>query len=138
MIRLVLVDDHPDLVALLRAGLGPNFEVVGDAPDGRSGVEVVRAERPDVVVMDLSMPDMDGLEAIRRLRLGGPQRVVVFSGFQSEALEEASLRHGASAYVEKGTPLARLRDVLRSAVTSPVPPVTDPASLTKQRVQDLI
>ena len=61
--RFVVIDDHDDLRTLLRQLLQDEMDFVGEADSGRAGVNLVHAERPDLVILDLSMPDMDGLEA---------------------------------------------------------------------------
>ena len=117
MTRVVLVDDQQ----LIRAGLRvlldaeDGIEVVGEASDGAEGVEVVRATRPDVVVMDIRMPGMDGLEATRRIvddpELAGV-RVLVLTTFEVDEYVFQSLRHGASGFIAKDAePVDLLRAV---------------------------
>ncbi|ABL83856.1 MULTISPECIES: hybrid sensor histidine kinase/response regulator [unclassified Nocardioides] len=111
--RVVIVDDTPDLRALLRIALErAGYVVVGEAGDGRAGIEVVREQRPDLVMLDLSMPVLDGLEAlppIRRLIPDGT--IVVLSGFGPTTMSERALARGADGYVQKGAPL---RSIIQS------------------------
>lgn len=98
-----MVDDHPvfrrGLIALLRAH---DIEVVGEAGNGLEAVEIVAAESPDVVLMDLSMPDLGGVEATERLLAVDPAaRVVVITLHDDEASVARALTAGASAYVTK-------------------------------------
>ncbi|MEJ7773136.1 MAG: response regulator transcription factor [Geodermatophilaceae bacterium] len=103
MSRVVVVDDHPvfrkGLIALLRA---EGYDVVAEASDGLEAVAVVAAERPDVVLMDLSMPMRDGFEATARITAANPNiKVVVITLFDDEASVVQALEAGASAYVSK-------------------------------------
>ncbi|WP_214105045.1 response regulator transcription factor [Acrocarpospora catenulata] len=105
-IRVVLVDDHPLLRHGLRALLEEvgGAEVVGEADDGESAVEVVLATAPDVVVMDLVMPGTSGLEATRRLIDRRPDLgILVLTMSEDDASVFAALRAGARGYVLKGT-----------------------------------
>jgi DNA-binding NarL/FixJ family response regulator len=118
MTSVVLVDDQD----LVRAGLrtllsrDDSIRVVAEATDGRSGVEAVRKYRPDVVLMDLRMPVMDGIEATTLIR-GDEQlaetSVVVLTTFDDDADIVQAIRAGAAGYLLKNTP----RDDLRDAVT---------------------
>ena len=104
-LRVVLADDTAEYRLLLRITLEEDgrFEVVGEAADGAEAVRVTTAERPDVLVLDLSMPVMDGLQAIPGIRTGSPETViVVLSGFARGQLDRQALARGATAYVEKG------------------------------------
>ena len=95
----------------------PGLEVVGEAGDGQAGLEVVERLEPDVVLLDISMPGMDGLEAIPEIRARSPDsRIVVFSGFSAERMRDLALHLGATSYVEKGESLERLGAVVRAAV----------------------
>jgi len=103
-IRIVLVDDQ----ALFRAGIRmvldsqPDLEVVGEASDGREGVDVVRATRPDVVLMDVRMPVMDGLTATAEiLREPAAPRVVVLTTFDLDEAAARAIQHGASGFLLK-------------------------------------
>jgi DNA-binding NarL/FixJ family response regulator len=116
-IRVVICDDVPALRSLVRRALEAesDLKVVGEAGDARDGVEIVARERPDVVLLDLSMPGMDGLEAIPEIRVRSPDSaIVVFSGFAAARMRQPALDLGADAYVEKGEPLERLPELLRS------------------------
>lgn len=103
-IRIVLVDDQ----ALFRAGIRmvidsqPDLEVVGEASDGREGIEVVRATRPDLVLMDVRMPVMDGLTATAEiLREPDAPRVVVLTTFDLDEAAARAIQRGASGFLLK-------------------------------------
>lgn len=112
-IRIVLIDDHE----ILRDGLRKSFEaagvlVVGEAADGLDGVDVVRRTKPDVVLMDLTMPVLDGIEATRRiLEADAPPRVVMLTMHDDVASTRRALEAGAVGYLSKGT---KFRDVLQT------------------------
>ena len=96
-LRAVIVDDTEDLRALLRMALvRGGMSVVGEAGDGRAGIEAVRIGRPDVVLLDLSMPVMDGLEALPHIRALAPAaRIIVLSGFGATQMSERAMALGA-------------------------------------------
>jgi YesN/AraC family two-component response regulator len=97
------------------------FEVVGEAENGATGVEVTIEQQPDVVVLDLAMPEMDGLEAIPHMRRGAPEtRIVVLSGFDGALMREPALKIGAVRYVEKGGDVFDLLDILEAASRDPL------------------
>ncbi|HET8654617.1 MAG TPA: response regulator transcription factor [Longimicrobiaceae bacterium] len=103
-IRVLLADDHPVLRAGLRAllGLESDMEVVGDVGTGEEALECVRALRPDVVVMDLAMPGVGGLEATRRIiALGQGTRVLVLTSHAEDEYLRPVLEAGGSGYVQK-------------------------------------
>jgi len=108
-IRAVVIDDTVDIRELLSLVLTRSgMEVVGEAGDGQAGVEVVRAERPDVVLLDLAMPVMDGVEALPIIRELVPDaRIIVLSAFAG-AVKEQVLDWGADGYLEKGTSLKKV------------------------------
>ncbi|MDP9227560.1 MAG: response regulator transcription factor [Actinomycetota bacterium] len=119
-ISVFLVDDVPELRELIRFGIeeDPGFKVVGEAGDGASALQGIAETHPAAVLLDLSMPDMDGLEAIPEIRSREPgAAIVVLSGFSANRMEKAARDRGADGYVEKGTSLAELREVTRNAVT---------------------
>jgi DNA-binding NarL/FixJ family response regulator len=116
--RVVLVDDTEDLRQLMRIALGrAGWRVVGEAGDGAVGIEVAREHSPDLVVLDLSMPVMDGLEALPHIRSACPDAtIVVMSGFGTAQMHERALACGADGYLQKGEPLATVVDYLAAAM----------------------
>jgi DNA-binding NarL/FixJ family response regulator len=134
---VVIVDDQE----LMRAGFTmilnaqPDFEVVGEAEDGRAGVEVCRQVRPDIVMMDIRMPEMDGIEATR-LITDDPNidtKVLVLTTFDLDEYVYAAVRAGASGYLLKDTPPQELLAALRviadgNALLSP--------SVTKRLIEE--
>jgi DNA-binding NarL/FixJ family response regulator len=120
-ISVYLVDDVPELRELIRLGMedDPSFEVVGEAGDGRSALAGIAETKPAAVLLDLSMPDMDGLEAIPEIRKGDPEvAIIVLSGFSADRMGGPALERGADGYIEKGTPIQELRDATRTAVAA--------------------
>jgi DNA-binding NarL/FixJ family response regulator len=120
-ISVFVVDDVPELRELIRFGIedDPAFEVVGEAGDGRSALEGIAETRPAAVLLDLSMPDMNGLEAIPEIRSVVPEvAIVILSGFSADRMSDSALEQGADGYVEKGTPIAELRRTTRRAVSA--------------------
>ena len=94
----------------------PDLEVVAEAADGREAIALAEQHQPDVILLDLAMPKMDGLEALPKLREVVPDtKVVVFSGFQESLLERQAHELGAVAYVEKGVDPSTLAEVIRTA-----------------------
>jgi DNA-binding NarL/FixJ family response regulator len=120
-LHVFLCDDAPELRRLVRLGLegDPSLVVVGEADDGPSGVAGIAELQPDVVFLDLSMPGMDGLEAIPHIRRASPRTaIVVFSGFAAERMARVALRQGAHGYVEKGAPMQELHQAAHAAATT--------------------
>lgn len=116
--RVFIADDVEALRVLWRQLLSEDadIEIVGDAGDGAAAITGVKATRPDVLVLDLSMPQVDGLEVIRTLRAQVPEtRIVVASGFAAARLAPLALELGASAYFEKGAPVDTLREAVLTA-----------------------
>lgn len=116
MIRVVVVDDQ----ALVRAGLTailqtqPDIEVVGEAVDGATGVLLVERLEPDVVLLDVRMPKLDGIEAARRLR-DQACRIVMLTTFDLDEHVYAAMRAGASGFLLKDAPPELLVEAVRSA-----------------------
>jgi DNA-binding NarL/FixJ family response regulator len=115
-IRVLLVDDQP----LLRTGFRlilqtePDIEVVGEAGDGEVALAQARALHPDIVLMDIRMPRMDGVEATRRLgELDAPPRVLVLTTYDLDEYVVESLRAGASGFLLKDVPADDLVDAVR-------------------------
>jgi len=116
VLRVFVCDDVADMRALVRYALEDDtgMEVVGEAGDGTAGLRGVADTQPDVLLVDLSMPGMDGLELVARVRAAAPATgVVVFSGFEAARMRGPSLAAGADRYVEKGAPLDDLRHAVR-------------------------
>jgi DNA-binding NarL/FixJ family response regulator len=123
--RIVLVDDDEILRLSLRAAFTrAGWQVVGEAADGRAGVEIAASERPHVVLMDLSMPNMDGIEATRVIRATAPETEVVVLTVTEDRTVFDALKAGASGYLLKGTPLTEVVDAVEQAMAggSPISP----------------
>jgi DNA-binding NarL/FixJ family response regulator len=120
-VRVLLVDDHPGFRSALAAALRlvEGMEVAGEAADGEAGVLAAVALRPDLVVMDLSMPGISGIEATRRIRNRLPGvAVVVLTAHTAPTLEQEALACGASGFVSKGTSFEELIEIMRQATQS--------------------
>ena len=113
--RILLVDDHPITREALGALLAQHgFDVVGEAADGAEAIELARRHRPELVLLDLSMPGMDGLEALPRLREAAPEtEVVVLTASGTEENLLAAIRGGAAGYLLKSEPPERIAEFLR-------------------------
>jgi len=141
-VRVLIVDDQ----ALVRAGFRmilesePDIEIVGEASDGAEAVEVARELEPDVVLMDIRMPNLDGLEATRRLLAGssdsaGGPRVLMLTTFDLDEYVYEALRAGASGFMLKDTPPEQLVDAIHvvargEALLSP--------TITKRVIEEFI
>jgi DNA-binding NarL/FixJ family response regulator len=120
MIRLLIADDHP----VVRAGLAgllsdePGFEVVAEASDGAEAVRLAAATRPDVVLMDLRMPHVDGVAATVRIARGEagdpPPRVLILTTYESDDQILAAIEAGATGYLLKAAPQAEIVAGIRS------------------------
>ena len=118
MIRVIVADDH----AIVREGIchvlraAGDVEVVGEAGDGREAVRVARAMHPDVAVLDVAMPELDGIEATRRIVRDSPAtRCVLLSMHTSPYYTRAAIEAGASGFVVKGAPGQELIAAVRAA-----------------------
>lgn len=130
-VRVVLADDTADIRLLTRTvlELDGGFDVVGEASTGLEAVALVRELSPDVVVLDLAMPEMDGLQALPLIRRESPAtHVVVMSGFERTALGPEAFALGAAEYVYKGSPLSELVSVLRHVAHRSPRPVSGSVS----------
>jgi DNA-binding NarL/FixJ family response regulator len=118
MVRVVVVDDEPMVCAHLRTILGSaaDIEVVDEAYDGAAGVAAVIRNRPDVVLMDLRMPVLDGIAAIEQIgRLTDPPVLVVLTTFDADQYVLRALRAGAAGFLVKSTPPEDLIGLVRVA-----------------------
>jgi DNA-binding NarL/FixJ family response regulator len=116
-IRILCVDDHQ----LLREGIAavvegqPDMRLVGEATNGREAIESFRRQRPDVTLMDLRMPDMNGIEAITAIRAEFPTaRIIVLTTYAGDALAVEALRAGASGYLLKNLLRKELLETIRA------------------------
>lgn len=115
-IRIVLADDHP----IVRDGLAtvletqPDFEVVGQANNGVEAVDIVAALKPDVVLLDLEMPHLDGVQALRAMRAADPRtKALVFTAFDTDERIIGAVQAGARGYLLKGAPRDELFGAIR-------------------------
>lgn len=115
VIRCVVVDDHEVLrMGLVRAlSAADGIEVVGEAGDGLAAVALAERRCPDVVILDLGLPGLDGLEACRRIRAAGEARVIAFTGECDPATLDSALDAGAAGFVVKTSPMAELVRAVR-------------------------
>jgi two-component system, NarL family, invasion response regulator UvrY len=117
MIRIAIVDDH----AIVRAGLRQflsedmDFEVVGEAGNGREAMELVRRGDVDVMLMDLSMPDQSGVDALQAIKARAPDLpVLILSGFPEQHYATTLLRQGASGYLNKECEPSEIAEAIRT------------------------
>jgi len=137
-VRLLVADDHP----VVRDGIvgmvssDPEIDVVGEASDGAEAVGLARALEPDVVLMDLRMPGMDGVSAIRELaRLGVRSRVVVLTTYASDADVLPAIEAGATGYLLKDVPRDELVRAIHAAASGHAPLAPAVASRLVDRVR---
>lgn len=117
LIRILTVDDHP----LLRKGIAalvnpePDLKLVAEAANGKEAIEAFRSHRPDVTLMDLQMPELDGLEAIVAIRREHPEaRIIVLTTYTGDMQVLRALKAGARAYILKGQVHKELLDTIRA------------------------
>ena len=116
VVRILVADDHPvvrdGLVAMLSTQT--DFRVVGQASTGREVVANIEIARPDVVLLDLEMPDLDGVEALRQVTAEHPEvKVLVFTAFDDDERIVSAVQAGAQGYLLKGSPRDKVFDAIR-------------------------
>src|SRR5262245_30854571 len=117
--RVLLVDDYQGLLDAWRRLLSPTCDVVGSLSRGRDVLDAATKLEPDVVVLDLTMPDVSGLEVCRQLRAERPgTKIVIVSAADGPDLRQAALRFGASAFVSKYSAALELEPAIHGAVGS--------------------
>jgi DNA-binding NarL/FixJ family response regulator len=117
--RVLLADDHPPLLAAIRRLLAAEFEIVGEASDGVEAVRLAKALQPEVVVIDLAMPRMGGIEAIREMRAdGSASAIVALTVLSDHAVQAATFEAGARGYVLKSQAGSDLIPAIRAALAS--------------------
>ena len=159
MIRILIADDHPvvrdGLVAILSTQ--PDFEVVGEAGDGLETIRQVKALQPDVLLLDLEMPQLDGVETLQQLQAEGLTiRVIVFTAFDTDERILTAVQAGAQGYLLKGAPRQELFNAVRivhagGSLLQPVvaskllrqvsrepEPIADPLTPREQEVLELL
>ena len=120
--QVVICDDEPSFrqIASVVLSLDPDVEVVGEAADGREAIQVVGQLRPDVLLLDIAMPLMDGLEAMPHIREASPEtRIVVLTGMVAESLRQRALDSGAWLFIEKGLDIEELVAHVKEVCSEP-------------------
>ncbi len=137
-IRILIADDHP----VVRAGLSgmlsgePDFEVVGEAENGKEAVALTGELRPDVVLMDLRMPEMDGVSAIERIKAEYPEvQILVLTTYESDADILRAIETGATGYLLKDTPREELFGAIRVVAEGKSPLAPGVAARLMQRMR---
>jgi DNA-binding NarL/FixJ family response regulator len=121
-IRVLVCDDVEAFRALMRFTLpeDPSIEVVGEAADGIAAIESAEELQPDVVLLDLTMPRLDGIDAIPAVLARAPNtRVVALSGWGADRMADEALARGAVAYLEKSQDVEAIREAVRAAARVP-------------------
>ncbi|GAA4172286.1 response regulator transcription factor [Gryllotalpicola koreensis] len=135
-VTVVVVDDHPFFRDGVTRGLNNSgyIRVVGEAGDGREGLELIEREHPDVALVDYQMPELDGMAVVHAVvRDGLPTRVLLLSAVTDSAIVYRALEEGASGYLSKDAPRAEIVDaVLKAAKGIPVVPSEIAAGLVGQ------
>ena len=123
-IRVLIVDDHD----MLRKGLAsflyavPDLELIGEASSGSEAIELCAEKEPDVVLMDLVMPEMDGVTAIQHIHKRQPEiQIIVLSSFAEHDLIKSAMKAGALGYILKNVPSEKLAEAIRMAHTGIAP-----------------
>ena len=140
--RVLVVDDEPAIRRFLHTSLSGHGYQTFEAVDGQEALSVVMAHRPDLVVLDLGLPDMDGIEVTRRLREWTQVPIIIVTVQEQEAAKVAALDAGADDYVTKpfsmGELLARMRAALRRAAAPAGEPVFSSGELTVDLARRLV
>jgi two-component system KDP operon response regulator KdpE len=132
--RVLVVDDEASIRRYLRAALGPQGLTVYESASGEEAIQAVLSHRPDIIILDLGLPDIDGLEVTRRLREWSQTPIIILSVREAEQDKIAALDAGADDYLTKpfgtGELLARMRAALRKQISVTSEPVFQSGGLT--------
>jgi DNA-binding NarL/FixJ family response regulator len=120
-LRVLVVDDNEDVRGLLRIAFArADIDVVGAASDSREALALAQHDKPDIVLLDVNLPEMPGLDVLPLLREHSPEaRVVMFSAQCSPPVTETAMERGAMGFVEKGVSMKNLVAHLREVATAP-------------------
>ncbi|NTU74716.1 MAG: response regulator [Anaerolineaceae bacterium] len=133
-LRILVVDDEIEIRRFLRASLGSHGNTIFEAPGGQDALRMATDHRPDLVILDLGLPDMDGVEVTRRIREWSSMPIIILSVRNQEQVKIEALDAGADDYLTKpfgvGELLARIRVVMRRVVTPDGNPVYQVGELT--------
>ena len=135
-VRVLVVDDERSIRRFLKASLGSQF-VIFEATSGEEALSAVASDRPDVIILDLGLPDLDGVEVIRRLREWSQIPIIIISVREQEKDKIAALDAGADDYLTKPFSVGELMARLRSALRRSAQAETDPVFKTGDLVVDL-
>lgn len=137
LIRILIVDDH----AVVRSGLSKfllvnrDLELIGEASDGSEAIQMVALHKPDVVLMDLMMPGVDGITATREIRQKYPTtQVIALTSFSEQAMVQGALQAGAVGYLQKNVSASELAGAIRSAHCGRVTLSSEAAQVLAQSV----
>lgn len=127
--RILIVDDHAVMregVRTLLSTLRPEWEICGEAADGHQAIESIKTLKPDVVILDVTMPIMSGLEAASRIRtLGLKCRILMFTMHESETVKAEIEKAGGDGYVRKSQPGGDLVDAIEGLLSGPASGLTE-------------
>jgi two-component system response regulator FimZ (fimbrial Z protein) len=117
MKRIVVIDDHPIVVKMLSNVLNAEYELAGDSGDGETGLRLVQTLLPDLVILDLELPKLDGLSLIRTIRSKAPRtRVLVLTAKPEQVMANHTRIAGANGYVNKNRGIEELRSVAKAVL----------------------
>ena len=141
-LRILVVDDEAPIRRFLRAALSAHNYVIFEASNGRAAIDAMISDRPDLIILDLGLPDMDGIEVTRQLREWTTVPIIVLSVREHETDKIAALDAGADDYLTKpfgvGELLARIRTAVRHAARSTTDPVFELGELTVDLARRLV